>query len=133
MGNERSASPFNLVFELEAGEPSETDLEAAGDVVLLYINDYLTMQFAVNDRTDLVETNGSVTGINNAEAQAFFALSLLFSDDSMFLPEENDIDLLIFAGFQQPFVSELLKMLESDLPLSNPLSATSNVILAQDE
>jgi len=51
----------------------------------------------------------------------------LFSEDSIFLPRQEDIDELIASSLRNPFVGQLRRLLESDLPPTNPLSATTKV------
>ena len=127
----RPASPFNLVFESE-GDPSEADLEAAANVTLRYLEDYFIVQYEFNSRTNLMATNGIVTEFNAAESQIFLAITLLFSEDSIFLPSQEDIDELIVTALRNPFVGQLKRLLESDLPPSNPLSATTKVTYSLD-
>jgi len=127
MEGEVRASRFSLIFEGAAGQPSEDNLLAAGDVVLRYLEDFFTVQFQLNDRTNFDSSGGPVTRTDVAEALAEFDVSLFFSADSAFTPKTSDVDNLLFAAFKPPFVDELLTLLGSDLS-DNPLSSTSNVV-----
>jgi len=122
-----SASPFNLIYEFNGGA-SEADFNEAAALTLGYLEDFFTMQFALNQFTNMESFDGMVTGVDPGTASVSFDLVVLFSADSMFTPGRSDLDNLIFAALQEPSVSELLMLLSDDLPSSNPISSTTSVI-----
>ena len=104
-----NASPFNIVFETSE-QPSESDLLTAGTLTLQYLQEFLTAQFEFNSETELVEPSGTVTATDVTQALVAFDVSLLFSE-GRFVPTSSDIDNLLFAAFQSPFVDGLLTYL----------------------
>ena len=122
-----SASPFNLIYQFN-GDASEADFDEAAEWTLGYLEDFFTMQFALNQFTNMESFNAMVTGVDAVTASVSFDLQVLFSADSMFTPGRSDLDDLIFAAFQEPSVSEFLMLLSDGLPSSNPISSTTSVI-----
>ena len=120
------ASPFNVVYEA-GGQPSESDLLSAGALTVQYLEDFFASQFALNSNTELVATTGTVTSTDATQSLVTFDLTLTFSDGSVFVPSSSDVDNLLFAAFQLPFVDSLLTLLTTDLSSDNALSTTSSV------
>jgi len=86
------------------------------------------VNFEFDTRAILIASLGAVTGTDVLRIRAFFDFEALFSQSSEYIPTQEEISVLIEAAFQDPFVTELLIMLSSDLPESNPLSTTTEVI-----
>ena len=118
---------FGLVFDAQ-GDATELDLEDAGSVVLRFLEQHFIMQFASDSRTDLIASFGTVTGTDAPRSRTWFNFTPLFSETSEYMPTQEEIDSLIEESFQSPFLEELLSMLSSELPPSNPLSATMGVL-----
>ena len=82
----------------------------AGTLTLQYLQEFLTAQFEFNSEIELVEPSGTVTATDVTQALVAFDVSLLFSE-GRFVPTSSDIDNLLFAAFQSPFVDGLLTYL----------------------
>lgn len=102
------------------------DFDAAAAVTLDYLKTYMTSQFAFNTDALLSDFVGSLTGTDLGRVEASYDAALLFADSSTAVPASTDVDALLFAAFQQPFVQDLLDAL-GQLPASNPFSTTSAV------
>jgi len=127
-GNQRAASPFNLIYNGITGDPTTADFDAATEVILRYLEDFFTSQFALNPFTNLEVFNGTVAGVPDIAGLAVpLEVAVLFSEDSMFIPGRSDLDTLVFVAFQEPWVPDLLTLLAMELPSSNPLSSTMSV------
>ena len=120
------ASPFNLVYGTD-GQPTEADLLSAGALTVQYLEDFFTSQFSLNSETELVAVTGTVTSTDVTQSLVAFDLSLTFSENSVFVPTSSDVDNLLFAAFQPPFVDGLLTLLATDLPSENAVSTTMSV------
>ena len=117
---------FGLIFEAQ-GQVTDLQLEDAGSVVLRYLEQFFIVQFENNSGTELIASFGMVTGTDVPRRRTWFDFTPLFSDTSENVPTQEEIDGLIETAFQDPNVEELLAMLSSELPSSNPLSATTSV------
>jgi hypothetical protein len=53
---------------------------------------------------------------------ADYATDVIFSVDSMRVPLQEEIDVLIMFAFSEPFNQQLITSLHQDLPSSNPFS-----------
>jgi len=126
-GNQRSASPFNLIYNGITGDPTTADFDAAAEVTLRYLEEFFTSQFALSQLTNVDVFDGTVGAPDIAGLAVPLEVTIQFSEDSMFIPGRSDLDTWVFVAFQEPWVSDLLPRLAMDLPSSNPLSATMSV------
>lgn len=118
---------FDVLFDIRSGTATEADLDAAGVVTLQYLEDYYTTQFEFNRLTNMEAFLGDVVGIDPAGSLSVLEIDVVFSEDSQYIPLTEDITSLLFASFQEPFVSGLITLLQTELPANNPVSATTQV------
>jgi hypothetical protein len=117
------ASPFSVQYDI-TGTPTDADFTQATDLTQQYLEDYFTQQFGLNVATIMTDFTGAVTGTDPATDTASYAVSVTFDDTSAFVPTTADLDLMLIAAFQQPFVQTLLDSL-AGLPSSNPFATTT--------
>lgn len=86
----------------------------------------MIQQFEFNSETNLIDFLGATVGTDNEATEASYDVDLIFSQDSLATPSMDEVDVLIFAAFNQPFVQDLVALL-SELPTSNPFSMTTAV------
>lgn len=124
-----AATPFSVDYAVDSGAPVATtsNFDETAVVTLNYLETFFKTQFAFNIETSLTDFVGVLTGADPALKEASYNVAVLFAERSAFLPTTADIDVLIFAAFERPSVKDLLAALASELPASNPFSATSAV------
>ena len=123
------ATPFSVVYTVGSGAaaPTASDFDEAAAVTLNYLETYFKDQFEFNTETTLTDLTGLLNGTDIDLKEASYDVAVLFAESSTFVPKTADIDVLMIAAFQQPFVKDLLAALASELPASNPFSTTSKV------
>jgi len=87
----------------------------------------MEQQFIINQGTDLTVVTGSVVATDLDVPQASLELLLEFDLNSVAIPNQADVDTLVFAAFNQPFVPALIMLLQ-ELPPANPFSGTTSVL-----
>ena len=111
--------------------PTVDDFAAAQAITLDYLDSFLKEQFSLSLEFQYSSLNGNVTAtalVGSDTWTADYGVAAIFSADSMRVPSQAEIDLLINSAFSQPFVLDLLMSLQQDLPSSNPFSMVSTIL-----
>jgi hypothetical protein len=116
-------------YVLESGSNfTRSDFEFAQEVTLQFLNNYLFGQFSASDVTVLEMYSGRVQGINEtipSKPEAIYAVELNFANASVYVPSQQEIDVLVEISFSEPFLASLLSKLQN-LPAQNPFSYTQS-------
>lgn len=123
-----SATRFNVDYQLKGSNGAVTDTQFATvqNVTLQYLKDYLVKQFGFSIGTTLLDVVGTTVGHDNNKPQAIYDVKLVFSHDSISIPMQASVDVLVLSALNQPFVKDLIALLDA-LPSDNPFSTTSAV------
>lgn len=127
----RRSTPFSVGYVVESGpNTTKSNFDFAQEVTLQFLNDYLFGQFSASDVTILAMYLGLVQGINEtspSQPEAIYEVELVFADASLYIPSQQEIDVLIEISFSEPFLSDLQSKLQN-LPAQNPFSDTETIV-----
>jgi hypothetical protein len=119
------ATRFEVDYKT-TGTVNDSQFEEAKTVTLAYLRQFMEKQFSYNAMTDLIDFRGTLVEKDNSATMATYDVKLTFSKGSIGTPSTEEVDLLVFAAFNQPFVPELITQLQT-LPAQNPFSETKEV------
>ena len=129
--NRVSATPFELLFDLNGVDYSDEDADAASEITKMYMTDFLSGQFSgnfgVNVESVQVEVIQRSTAPDGGAGLAFLTTTT-FPPDSSFVPEVAELDMLVELAFSEP---EDLILLLQELPRDNPFSSSSEIAYGQ--
>jgi len=123
----RDPTPFSVTYDNveSGGTPSEEDYAEAAEVTVTYLEEFLKSSLAFED-SYLESLNLTVSGIGTGPVRIGYFGDATFSEESTFVPTQEQLDELIDTALQQP-ISETLLMMLNNLPEDNPFSKTTNV------
>lgn len=129
---ERSATPFSSSYSIPTDNYTVDEFGAAQNVTIHFLEDYVKMQFAGNNETELLECTGGVLMVNQSSPlpTAEFGIDIIFANTSSFVPSQQEVDILIESAFRDPTLRKLVAALQS-LPSSNPFSGTTSISYTQ--
>ena len=119
-----TAAQFELDYDEFVADASE--FRAAEEVTLTYLREFMESQFEFNIRTTLNGFRGTLVASNAADSVATYEISLIFDPSSIDTPTAEEVDLLVFAALNEPFVPTLIAALNA-LTADNSFSQTSTV------
>lgn len=123
------ASPFILTF-VGVTDPSSIEFDDSTQQVLDYLDTWFFDEYDLNPFSELIATSGTQTGTSSSpDVTIGLNFSLLFSEDSEFIPTTSDVDVQLLTAFQQPHVQALLDALHDG---SGSFTDTTNVIYSND-
>jgi len=130
---ERSATPFDVLYGIDAPVPEGTSNEEAIAITQNYLETFLIAQFSgtfgveVESVSIEVLEEGALESGTGPVVTIAYNLTANFPSDSVFVPETAELDVLVQAAFQPPAVMALLVTLQQELPSENPFSQTQSV------
>jgi hypothetical protein len=132
-------TPFRLSYNLtDTGEPNEFEFAFAGDVALGHLESFLVDQFSNTFDVQIESFEGMIieTGFNPVAID--FNATVTFSDASSFIPNAQEVDMLVEVAFLPPQVDVLIEeygTLSMDMPFSTTQSIDfgSLTILRNDD
>lgn len=126
-------TPFNALYSLaSAAQPDEISFAAAENITLAYLNDFLKLTYEFVPGTTMEQFSGKATGNSSDPVAISYEGMAVFTEDSILVPSQLELDLLVEDAFQQPKVEALVMTLQN-LPAENPFSTTTNVDYKKDE
>jgi hypothetical protein len=121
------ASPFFVLYEFDGADPAVTDadFQQAAAITASYINDYFIAFFEFSDVSNLDNVQTRINEFLTDPIRIGFDVSYSFSEDSSFIPSQQELDNLLIQAFQLPNVQALQFALRG-IPGANPFANTAD-------
>jgi hypothetical protein len=121
------ASPFIVLYEFDGADPAVTDadFQQAAAITASYINDYFLAFFEFSDVTNLDNVQTRINEFLTDPIRIGIDVNYRFSEDSSFIPSQQDLDNLLIQAFQLPTVQALQLALRG-IPGANPFANTAD-------
>jgi hypothetical protein len=120
-----AGSPFNVDYALTAsGAPTQADFDEASTATCGFLREQLCIFFSTNVELTFEGITCEVTSTGSNPTQIGYQVSAVFSQDSVTVPTQFELDIAMASMFSGSSVDDLISSLQ-ELPASNPFSTTT--------
>jgi len=111
---------------MEEKKPVRQQFREAAAETIAYLEHFLLQQFKTVTGSEVEAFYGSWTGSAIDPPRAGFEVTMVFTEQSTWVPTQDDLDIYVEVAFQTPSVNELISRLQ-ELKQSNPFSNVTSV------
>lgn len=120
-----AGTPFNVDYTLTAtGAPTQADFDEASTSTCRFLREQLCIFFSTNVELTFEGITCEVTSTGSNPTQIGYQVSAVFSQDSVTVPTQFELDIAMASMFSGSSVDVLISSLQ-ELPASNPFSTTT--------
>jgi hypothetical protein len=109
-----------------SGVPTQADFDEAATTTCRYVREQLCIFFSTNVELTFEGITCEVTSTGSNPTQIGYQVLAVFSQDSLTVPNEQELDFAMVSLFSGSVVDDLVAALQ-ELPSSNPFSTTAAV------